>query len=130
MLYFVYSRVHSSYCRQLSKSHWGVLKVIVVENGEVIADAFPRHKFGFFEDKPWAMGVYVKPEWRRQGLGKIVSAAATQEVLDLGGLALWNAQADNIGSLSIAKSLGYETVFYQIKMPKYVVEGTTTTVLI
>ena len=102
-------------------------RYVVVEDGEVIANAPVRRILGIFEDNLWAMGVGVKPEWRRRGLGKIVSAAATQEVLDLGGLALWNTQADNIGSLSIAKSLGYETVFYQIQIPKYVVEEAITT---
>jgi len=102
-------------------------RYVVVESGEIIAYAFVRHHFGIFDDNLWMMGVGVKPEWRRRGLGKIVSAAATQEVLALGGLALWNAQADNIGSLSIAKSLGYETVFYQIEIPKYVVEEAITT---
>jgi len=101
-------------------------RYVVVENGEIIADAFVKRNLGILEDNSWAMGVFVKPQWRRQGLGKIVSAAATQEVFDLGGLALWNAQADNIGSFSIAKSLGYETVFYQIEIPKYVVGETTT----
>jgi hypothetical protein len=95
---------------------------IVTESGEDIANGTVRRILGIFDDNLWAVGVGVKPECRRQGLGKIVSAAATQEVLALGGLALWNAQADNIGSLSIAKSLGYETVFYQIEIPKYVVE--------
>jgi GNAT superfamily N-acetyltransferase len=96
-------------------------RYVVVEDGEVIANASVKRIIGIFEDNLWAMGVGVKPEWRRRGLGKIVSAAATQEVLDLGGLALWNTQADNIGSLSIAKSLGYETVSCHITIPKYVV---------
>jgi len=102
-------------------------RYVVVEDGEVIANAGVRCILGIFEDNLWAMGVGVKPEWRRRGLGKIVSAAATQDVLDLGGLALWNTQADNIGSLSIAKSLGYETVSCHIMIPKYVVEEAITT---
>jgi len=99
---------------------------VITECGELIASASVRRNAGVFQDNLWTLGVGVDPEWRRQGLGRTVSAAATQEVLGLGGLALWNTQADNPGSLTIARSLGYKTVLYHIKIPVHGVESAVT----
>jgi len=99
----------------------------VVQDGNLIASASVRRIMGVYDGNLWAMGVGVDPEWRKQGIGRLVSAAATQEVLDLGGVALWNTQADNTGSLRIARSLGYRKDYSHITISGYVVEEDITT---
>jgi len=95
---------------------------VVVEDGELIASSAVERKIGLFDGNIWSVAVGVDTEWRRQGIGRLVSAAATEEVLNLGGLACWSTQADNLGSLHIAKSLGYREDHIHITIPRYVVE--------
>ena len=58
----------------------------------------------------WVMGPdYVKPEFRKLGIGKALSAQRVDEIRRAGGKKIYAyIKANNPGSLAIAKSLGFE----------------------
>ena len=53
------------------------------------------------------MGVFTKAEYRKQGLGKIVSARLIREIESKGGTTYWNCAKQNLASAAIARELGY-----------------------
>ncbi|HID31189.1 MAG TPA: hypothetical protein EYP19_14490 [Desulfobacterales bacterium] len=55
-------------------------------------------------------------------MGKAVSSAATSEIVDCGGVALWATEADNRASIKIAEALGYKRIFCYIRIPKSAIE--------
>ena len=96
---------------------------IALSDGKEIAESYACHHPGSFGDALWAIGVGVRPEHWRRGLGKAVASCSTQEVVQRGHIALWNTQADNIASARIAESLGYRRTFCQIRIPLSVLGG-------
>jgi len=93
-------------------------KYVIIEKGRIIAQAIMRHNLEVLDGRTWALGVYVRPEHRRKGYGKAVVSAATREVVEGGGLALWNAQGHNLASLALCQALGYEKFFWQLRIPR------------
>ena len=55
------------------------------------------------------MAVITRDGYRRRGLGTIVAARTVLECERLGFRTWWNTSLDNVGSASIARSLGYRT---------------------
>ncbi len=53
------------------------------------------------------MGVLVRPELRRQGLGTLAASIASHEALASGLTLQWRAALDNRGALALARSLGF-----------------------
>lgn len=93
-------------------------KYVIIEGGQTIAQAIMRHNLEVLDGRTWALGVYVRPEHRRKGYGKAVVSSATGEVVEGGGLALWNAQGHNLASLALCQALGYEKFFWQLRVPR------------
>jgi len=93
-------------------------RYVIIEGGQIIAGGNVRHNLAMFQGRTWPLGVFVKPEHRRKGYGKAVVSAATREVVDGGGLALWNARGSNVASLRLCQSLGYEKFFWQLRIPR------------
>lgn len=93
-------------------------KYVIIEGGHIIAQGTMRHNLEMFQGRTWPLGVFVKPEHRRKGYGKAVVSAATGEVVEGGGLALWNARGNNVASLGLCQSLGYEKFFWQLRIPR------------
>ena len=92
-------------------------KYVIVEKGQIIAQAIMKHNLEVLGGRIWALGVFVKPEHRRRGYGKAVVSAATRQVVEGGGLGLWNAWAHNLASLALCQALGYEKFFWEICIP-------------
>jgi len=97
-------------------------KYVIVEKGRVVAQAIMKHNLDVLGGRTWALGVAVKPEHRRKGYGKAVVSAATRQVVEEAGLALWNARANNVASLTLCQALGYEKFFWELFIPKDVPE--------
>lgn len=76
----------------------------IIEQGRVIAVAAAGCVTPFTEE---VRGVYVEPEWRRQGLGRDVVASATRGILARGRQPVYMHSADNAGSRRVAESVGY-----------------------
>lgn len=95
-------------------------KYVIVEEGQIIAQVVMKHNLDVLGGRTWALGVAAKPEHRRKGYGKAVVAAATREIVEGGGLALWNAQGSNLASLALCQSLGYEKFFWLFRVPTVV----------
>lgn len=64
------------------------------------------------------LGVLVPPALRREGLGTLAGAMATNDALDSGLIPQWRCRPENAASLGLARRLGFEAV------------GTQTTVLL
>lgn len=85
----------------------GELRLIIVHNGEAVGcvdltDFDPRHLTA-------KVGIYIAPQWRRQGLGaKALEALLTyaREVVGMRGLMALVA-ADNTASLTLFARAGY-----------------------
>jgi GNAT superfamily N-acetyltransferase len=84
-------------------------KYAAIEDGKNVAEGMARRLTDFESTigSVWAVGVGVRPEYRRRGYGRAVASAVTKECVGLDGVALWNAEIDNYPSLKICKSLGY-----------------------
>jgi predicted GNAT family acetyltransferase len=57
------------------------------------------------------LGVSTLPAWRGQGLGVAVASLVAECVQRDGGIPVWVAGHDNVGSLSIAEKLGFAPAF-------------------
>jgi GNAT superfamily N-acetyltransferase len=90
---------------------------VIVEEGMVIARASVRYRPEVLEGRTWALGVSVKPQHRRKGYGKAVMSAATREIIEAGGLALWNTEADKLASAGVGEALGYERYRWEVYIP-------------
>jgi predicted GNAT family acetyltransferase len=55
--------------------------------------------------------VYTSPAWRKKGLGVAVASMVAQCVQEDGGVPVWGAGHDNVGSLHIAEQVGFEPAF-------------------
>jgi GNAT acetyltransferase-like protein len=64
------------------------------------------------------LGVLVPPALRREGLGTLAGAMASNDALDSGLIPQWRCRPENAASLALARRLGFEAV------------GTQTTVLL
>jgi GNAT superfamily N-acetyltransferase len=73
--------------------------------GETLVAAASHYVFE--EDGVASAGVITHPDYRRQGSGKAVTAAAAQWALDRGWIVEWSTTAQNRGSLGIAAALGF-----------------------
>ncbi len=93
---------------------------VALSEGKDIAMSKASHRPGMFHDALWAMVVGVRREHWRKGLGRAVAALSTQEVVQMGHIALWSTEANNIASVRIAESLGYQRTFCHIKVPQSV----------
>lgn len=56
------------------------------------------------------LGVLVPPALRREGLGTLAGAMATNDALDSGLVPQWRCRPENAASLGLARRLGYEPV--------------------
>ena len=90
----------------------------IVKGGSLVARGTVRRNLSVLDGRTWAMGVWVDEPYRRRGYGKAVVSAATKEVVRAGGIALWNAQADNVASIALAESLGYRRYLCYLRIPK------------
>ncbi len=70
------------------------------------------------------IGVLVAPEHRRRGLGSVVTADTVQRLLADGVVPLYRHEASNVGSRSVAHSLGFRPVaqldYYQLSTDGHV----------
>jgi predicted GNAT family acetyltransferase len=55
------------------------------------------------------VGVDTHPDFRRRGFGKAVVSAMTEALLKQGRIPVYRCSEDNIASLRLAQSVGYET---------------------
>jgi GNAT superfamily N-acetyltransferase len=53
------------------------------------------------------MGILVRPEFRRRGLGTLAASIAAHEALASGLTLQWCTALDNRGALGLARSLGF-----------------------
>jgi len=81
----------------------GIGRCLVDGDGAVVAQgmAGPRVR-GLME-----MGVWTHPAYRNRGLGTIVSRRAAVAAEATGATVWWNTNADNAGSIAIARRLGF-----------------------
>ena len=57
------------------------------------------------------LGVSTLPDWPRQGLGVAVASMVAECVQGDGGIPVWVAGQDNVGSLRLAEKLGFASAF-------------------
>lgn len=62
---------------------------------------------GNFRDTRADVRVLVRPDSRGHGHGYAVAAAATRHAVATEGIARWRCREDNLGSLALARRLGY-----------------------
>lgn len=60
------------------------------------------------EDTIQHTGIATLKEERRKGCGKLTAALATHHLLQMGICPQWECNVENIASLKLAKSIGYE----------------------
>lgn len=53
-----------------------------------------------------SIGVITHPDYRGKGYGRAVVSAAMAHALDAGHMVIYQARADNVGSIAISKALG------------------------
>ena len=64
------------------------------------------------------MQVFTRPEYRKNGYGRMTAAAATQAVMKQDKLALWVCQVENMPSRKIAENLGYILLGGELRIVK------------
>ena len=77
----------------------------LLDDDRVVSEAYA----GPAVDGVLEMAVITGEDYRRRGLGKIVSARTLLECERLGYQTWWNTSLENVASASIARSLGYRT---------------------
>lgn len=58
-------------------------------------------------DEIWEVGIEVLPEYRRDGLGTILTKNLTIKILEKGIVPIWSASATNIASQAVASKSNY-----------------------
>lgn len=82
------------------------LYVVAESEGHIAALATARH----WTDRVGHIGVVTDPSLRRSGLGTAVAVAATNRIIESGGVAQWRSRVDNTASAALAAKLGYRRV--------------------
>ncbi len=77
----------------------------LLDGDRVVSEAYA----GPAVDGMLEMAVITGEDYRRRGLGKIVSARTILECERLGYQTWWNTSLENVASASVARSLGYRT---------------------
>lgn len=78
---------------------------------------------GTFRDGQGDVRVLVRPESRGNGFGFAVASAATRHAVRTAGLARWRCREANLGSLALARRLGFHWWCSQIAAKPPVSEG-------
>lgn len=89
----------------------------ITDNNRMVACSYYRPNSGMFANT-CSMEVFVRPECRGKGYGKMTASAATQTIVDDNKLALWVCQVENISSQKIAESLGYMLLGGELRIIK------------
>jgi ribosomal protein S18 acetylase RimI-like enzyme len=87
--------------------HKGEHSFVIRDGSVIVAHAWnvPRDKVDNLQFH--AVGVGTHPDYRRRGLGKAVVSALIEHIISEGGVALWSANAKNIASRRLARSVGF-----------------------
>jgi hypothetical protein len=93
-------------------------KYLIFKEDKDIAQAGVKKNINVLNGNIWSISVGVRKNYRNKGFGKIVTSAIVEDIVKMGGVALWNTNINNIASLSIAESLGFKTFFYYIRINK------------
>jgi len=97
--------------------NFGDIMYCVYEDDRVVAMSYYRPNHDKFEGT-YAMQVSTRKEFRNKGYGKAVANAATADVCNKDGLALWVCQVENHVSIKIAENLGYIFLGGEIRIMK------------
>lgn len=89
--------------RSLRRLHRGEV-FAVIRNGELVS----RSSIKTESDAAWEIAVTTHEPHRRLGYGASVVSRATEFILAQGKVALYHCEVDNVASLRLAQSLGYQ----------------------
>ncbi len=78
----------------------------IVEDRRIVSVA-NAHRTGLIEDREVDLAVETAPPYRNRGYAKTVVSAVTAHMTSTGGEAVSFCRADNLASMTTAKSVGY-----------------------
>ena len=78
----------------------------LIHNGEIACNAFSAA----IGNGQMDIGIETNPNYRGKGLGKIIAAQMVDYALRNGFEPIWGCDSENLGSSSIAQSVGYEKI--------------------
>jgi hypothetical protein len=89
----------------------------ITDHQRVVSCSYYKPNDGIFQ-RTCSMQVFTRPEYRKNGYGRMTAAAATQAVMKQDKLALWVCQVENMPSRKIAENLGYILLGGELRIVK------------
>ena len=77
-------------------------------SGEKLASVCDAPDVPYMEGLVQHTGIMTREEYRGKGYGKAAAALSTHHLMETGVCPQWECEADNSGSIALARSIGYE----------------------